>query len=116
MPRVAQERQVQARWERRQTRLRLAGPERKAASKAAAKLLKKKRITLECGKRCKKDRYGRLLRYVRMEDGRDFGLEMIRMGLCEDFGFKYPHVRGREYLRVQEQAKMAGRGVWAVSK
>jgi len=27
--------------------------------------------------RCKKDRYGRLLRYVRMEDDLDFGLEMI---------------------------------------
>jgi micrococcal nuclease len=75
----------------------------KAAGKLAAKLLKRAKVQLECGKKCKTDRYGRLLRYVRMADGRDFGLEMIRSGLCEDFGWKYPHPRGREYSKVQRE-------------
>lgn len=31
-------------------------------------------------------------RYVRLDDGRDFGLVLVT-GLCEDFSWKYPHPR-----------------------
>ena len=38
---------------------------------------------------------------VRMADGRDFGLVMVQEGLCEDFGWKYPHRKGKEYRKAQ---------------
>jgi len=91
------------------------------ASRRAAALLKHKKVYLECGtqghgknrrKKCKNGAYGRALRYVRMENNLDYGLIMVREGLCEDFGFKYPHPRGEAYLKAQEQAKRAGRGIW----
>ena len=79
-------------------------PRGKRATRQAVAWLKQQTVVLECGKRCKKDRYGRLLRYVRiLASGKDFGLEMIRAGHCFDFGWKYPHERRRAYLRVQER-------------
>jgi len=82
------------------------------ASRRAAALLKHKKVYLECGRKCKKGAYGRALRYVRMENSLDYGLVMVREGLCEDFGWKYPHPRGEAYLKAQEEAKRAGRGIW----
>jgi endonuclease YncB( thermonuclease family) len=82
------------------------------ASKRAAELMKQKTVYLECAGKCTKVRYGRDLRYVRLEDGRDFGLIMIKEGLCEDYGWKYPHPRGGEYKKVQVDARLAGKGIW----
>lgn len=49
-----------------------------------------------------KDRYGRLLAYVRLPNGVDFGLAMITAGLCSDFSFRYPHARELQYRRPQD--------------
>lgn len=65
------------------------------ASRRAAELLKHRAVTLEGP--IKSDLYGRTLAYIRMDDGRDFGAVMIREGLCEDFGWKYPHPRTPQY-------------------
>lgn len=67
------------------------------ASRRAAMLLKHRTVTLEGP--IKTDLYGRTLAYVRLPDGRDFGALMVREGLCEDFGWKYPHHRMKEYRR-----------------
>jgi len=81
-------------------------PRGKKATRQARAWLKRQTVVLECGKRCKKDRYGRLLRYVRIEsNGKDFGLEMIRTGHCFDFGWKYPHARKQAYLRVSQSPR-----------
>src|SRR4051812_22112700 len=68
----------------------------KAATVAARKLLNGARVALEGNK--KKDVFGRTLSYVRLPDGRDFGLVMIEGGYCRDWSDKYPHPRMREYL------------------
>ena len=67
------------------------------ASRRAAALLKHRTVTLEGP--TKTDLYGRTLAYVRLPDGRDFGAVMVQEGLCEDFGWKYPHPRMKEYRR-----------------
>lgn len=45
--------------------------------------------------------FGRRLAYVRLPDGRDFGLAMIEKTECKDFGERYPHPRMEAYRRVQ---------------
>lgn len=48
--------------------------------------------------------YGRLLAYVRLEDGRDFGKVLVGEGHCEDYGDAYPHPRHEEYEEAQRQS------------
>jgi micrococcal nuclease len=84
-----------------------------AAGQRAATLAKDQAVTLECGGRCEQDRWGRWLRYVRLPDGTDLGLLLVREGLCEDFGWKYPHPRGEPYRSAEAEAKAARRGIWA---
>ena len=77
----------------------------KKATKRAKELLDGNNVKLESKKRdgkFKLDVFGRLLAYIRMADGRDFGLVMVKEGLCEDFGWKYPHPRGKEYRKAQK--------------
>ncbi len=62
------------------------------------------RVTLESAKRhgiLPTGGFGRRLAYVRLADGRDFGLEMIRRTACKDFGYRYPHPRSEEYKRAE---------------
>jgi endonuclease YncB( thermonuclease family) len=74
------------------------------ASRAAADLVKHETVRLEAGEGGDLNRghYGRILAYVRMEDGRDLGLTLIRQGLCRDYGHKYPHPRGDAYRDAEE--------------
>ena len=59
-----------------------------------------------------RDRYGRLLRYVRLPDGRDAGLAIIEAGYAEAYR-RFPFERRDDYLRREEQARVEGRGLWA---
>ncbi len=73
----------------------------KRATEAAKQLLQGP-IWLEArepGAELKRDRYGRFLAYVRLEDGRDFGEVMVGEHGCEDFGWKYPHPRNYQAPR-----------------
>jgi micrococcal nuclease len=65
------------------------------AKRIARELLEGQQVTLEGP--FSRDPYGRLLAYVRMADGQDYGLRMVREGRCEDFGWKYPHPRAAQY-------------------
>ncbi len=59
-------------------------------------------VTLEPSKNAfQQDRYGRTLAYVRLPDGRDYGLLMIQERRCADYGWKYPHPRGSQYQSAQ---------------
>jgi Staphylococcal nuclease homologue len=46
------------------------------------------------------DRYGRVLAYVRLPDGSDLGLTLLREGLCADATASYPHPRTAQYRQV----------------
>ncbi len=59
-----------------------------------------------------RDRYGRLLAYLHLADGRVVNAEIIRHG----YGFaytKYPFRYMEAYRALERQAREAGRGLWA---
>jgi micrococcal nuclease len=59
----------------------------------------------------RRDRYGRTLAYVFLEDGRLLNAEIIRQG----YGFaytKYPFRRMEEFRQLEREARQAGRGLW----
>jgi len=58
-----------------------------------------------------RDRYGRLLRYVYLEDGRLLNAEII----AEGYGFayvKFPFKRMEEFRGLEREAREMGRGLW----
>lgn len=83
-------------------------PRGRAASARARELLTAGVVTLEpprAGADLARDRYGRELAYVRLADGRDFGLVLVTEGLCADYGWKYPHARGAAYVAAGRKAE-----------
>lgn len=49
--------------------------------------------------------YGRILAYVRMDDGEDYGLETVKKGYCNDSGRIYSHPRDDQYEAHQKPLK-----------
>jgi micrococcal nuclease len=84
-------------------------------TRRAIAALKGRRVKLRPGYE-EKDDYGRVLAYVHVaaEDGgeRDFSLGMIQEGLGAAFR-SFDHPRLAAYLEAEEQARQAGRGMWA---
>lgn len=66
-----------------------------AAKRRAQELLDGATVALEGPS--SRDVFGRRLAYIRLPDGQDYGLLMIREGRCADFGWKYPHPRSATY-------------------
>ena len=87
-------------------------PRGKKAKRRAIELLAKKNAILECDGKCRSDSYDRALRYVRLPDGSDFGLLMVREGLCEEVSRAFPHSRGAQYRKEQRYAREKKRGIW----
>lgn len=60
-----------------------------------------------------KDRYGRLLRFVYLEDGTDVGLKLIELGFAESapYGSK-PHAYLQAYEAAQKNAQLGNLGLW----
>ena len=92
-----------------------AEPYGDAAKKYNIKLVSRKRVRLEYD-RSKKDRYGRLLAYVFLKDGRFVNEVMIRSGyaycLFHNENYKYTDL----FLKTQRQAMMSKRGIWVFRK
>ena len=84
------------------------------ASEMMKELAAGKRVRLEKDETQQdKDRYGRLLRFVFLEDGRDVGLEMIRLGYAQSTPYgSEPHVYLEKYDAAAEEAREAGLGLW----
>ncbi len=58
------------------------------------------------------DRYGRLLRYVYLEDGRMVNEELLRLGLARVSTFPPDVKYADRFLAVQRQAQETGAGLW----
>ena len=59
------------------------------------------------------DRYGRLLRYIYLENGTFVNAELVRQGYAVIATFP-PDVRHQElFLELEREAREAGRGLWA---
>lgn len=69
------------------------------------------RVTLELDVQ-QRDRYGRLLAYVYLPDGRMLNAELLRTGLAQLLTIP-PNVRYVDlFVRLQREAREAGRGLW----
>jgi len=70
-----------------------------------------KTIKLELEPRRSRDKYGRLLAYVYLPDGRMLNRVLIEGG----YGYadpRFPHQYQAEFIRLQSRAKRAGVGLW----
>ena len=88
------------------------GPE---ASSRAKELLEGKTVTIQYDTNPSHEtwgKYGRLLVYLKLPDGRDYGMVVVREGLARAYT-KYPFSRSAEYVRAEQEAREAGRGLWA---
>ncbi len=62
-----------------------------------------------------RDRYGRLLAYVKLPDGRVLNEELLSAGLAHADS-RWPHSQIDRYARIEEQAKHDKRGLWGARK
>jgi len=84
------------------------GPE---ASAFAKQLLDGNNVRLEFDVQ-ERDKYGRLLAYVFLEDGRFANAELVREGLATVLTIP-PNVRYVDlFVRLQREARLEGRGMW----
>jgi len=84
-----------------------------AASNKAHEILDNQQVRLESDPiNTNRDRYGRLLRYAYLPDGRLFNAEMIKQG----YGFAYlsfPFTKSDEFRNYQTAARQNGAGLWS---
>lgn len=88
------------------------GPESSAWAK---QLLDGQRVTLVADPtQADRDRYGRLLRYIRLADGRDFSIESARAGMSRSYVYAHrPVQEAPEIEAAEREAQAAHRGLWA---
>lgn len=60
-----------------------------------------------------RDKYNRILAYVTLPDGRDFGQVMIADGYAYEYTFIYPYKNQQIYKDAQAQAQENAVGLWA---
>ena len=84
------------------------------ASAKAKEVLEDKEVVLESDPtQGNRDEYGRLLRYVFLEDGTNFDGFMIFGGYAREYTFKgNPYKYQMEFVQDQNKAKGENRGLW----
>ncbi len=60
-----------------------------------------------------RDKYGRMLAYVFLDDGTNFNELMIREGYAYEYTYHFPYKYQREFKEAQRMAKEGGMGLWA---
>lgn len=86
------------------------GPE---ASAWATRTLLGKRVTLRTdATQDSRDRYGRLLAYVIMANGKDYSTEAARAGVAKYYLYETPVARSAQIRAAERAARSAGRGLW----
>lgn len=88
------------------------GPE---ASLFTRRALLKARVRLEFEDADRKggsrDKYGRALAYVFLDDGKNFNLELVRQGFGKAYA-RYPFRYQAEFVKAEQAARGARRGLW----
>lgn len=84
------------------------------ASNKAKELLSGKRIMLEKdSSQGNKDDYGRLLRYVFLEDGTNFNEWMISEGYAYEFTYNRSYKYQTQFKQAEDEAKDNKKGLWS---
>jgi len=88
----------------------------KEASAFTRRMAEGKQVTLEFDQASAatghRDKYGRLLAYVFLEDGTLLNAEIIRQGYGHAYT-RFPFARMEEFRALEREAREAGRGLWA---
>jgi micrococcal nuclease len=87
----------------------------KEASDKAKEILNNKKVVLEKDDtQGDRDQYGRLLRYVFLEDGTSFNKKMIEDGYAHEYTFQSkPYKYQTEFKTAEKNARESKRGLWA---
>ncbi len=84
----------------------------KKAKEFTARLCLDKKVTLECDVE-KRDRYGRTLAYVFLEDGTFVNAEIVKAGYAQIMTIP-PNVKYADlFLKLEREARQGSRGLWA---
>ena len=84
------------------------------ASAKAKEILTGKQVSLEADKtQSERDKYGRLLRYVYLEDGTNFNKSMIEQGYAYEYTYNTPYKYQADFKAAQQQSKDNKMGLWA---
>lgn len=84
------------------------------ASAKAHELLDGQTVQLEADEsQGERDRYGRLLRYIWLPDGRHYNLLMIAEGYAHEYTYDVPYRYQAEFKQAEREAREAARGLWA---
>jgi micrococcal nuclease len=87
----------------------------KEASEKAKEVLENKTIILESDStQGDRDEYGRLLRYIFLEDGTNFDKFILREGYAYEYTFKNnPYKYQSEFIQAEKKAKEENKGLWS---
>lgn len=84
------------------------------ASQKAKELLTGKRVRLETDpSQGERDKYGRLLAYVFLEDGTLFNQLMISEGYGHEYTYNLPYKYQKEFKQAENTAREGKKGLWA---
>ena len=84
----------------------------KEASQKASVLLDGKEITLESDPtQGNRDKYGRLLRYIFLDD-LNFNKLMIREGFAHEYTYNFPYKHQEEFRNAEKDARENQKGLW----
>jgi endonuclease YncB( thermonuclease family) len=85
----------------------------KEATSAAQTLAGRRAVRLVGDRtQARRDRYGRLLAYVLLPDGRDVGRELIRLGAAAVYVYDRPFTRLQSYRDAESAARGRAVGLW----
>jgi len=88
---------------------------REASSKMQS-LVQSKRVRIQSDpSQGDKDKYGRLLRYVYLEDGRNVGYEMINQGFAKEYTYDSAYQYQSQFKSAEKKAIKAKKGLWSAS-
>jgi len=86
---------------------------REASAKAKELLTGTKVIISYDQSQGRRDKYDRLLAYVTLADGRDFGETMIKEGFAYEYTHNIPYEKKSSYQAAQTYAQTSESGLWA---
>ncbi len=85
------------------------------ASNKTKEILSNKFVRLEADSTQEnEDRYGRLLRYVFLQNGINFNLQLIQEGYAHEYTYKVPYKYQKEFKSTEENARKNQVGLWGV--
>jgi micrococcal nuclease len=92
-----------------------AQPMNQTATRRTKELAENKTVTLVSDRKGETDKYGRLLAYVILPDGRALNEILIKEGLAVVYR-RFEYSEKQRYIAMEAQAKAACKGIWKLKE